>query len=484
MFENLSDRIQGIFKNLRGEGKLSAEHIESALKEIRMALLEADVNFKVVREFVKRATEKAVGADVLQAVRPGEQFVKIVHDELVETMGGQSAEFKLEPDRRNVILLLGLQGSGKTTFSGKLAKALSKKKFRPLLVACDIYRPAAIRQLQVVGEQVDTPVFTIDGSQDVPKIAAQALKQAQQDDRNLVIVDTAGRLHIDEVKIDELKALKAKIKPNYTFLVADAMTGQDAVNSAALFDEKVGIDGVCLTKLDGDARGGAALSIRQVTGKPIVYCGIGEKLDDLEFFHPDRMASRILGMGDVLTLVEKAQETFDEKQAEKALQMQKKLKKGELSFQDFLDQMEAVKKMGPLQSIMKMIPGMGNALKDVDLDESEIGRVRGIIHSMTLKEREMPQLLNGSRRKRIADGAGVTVAQVNDLVKQFEQSKKMMKQMMQGGGMGLPGMGGGGGQKPVAHGGGKGSGGGAGGAAPDVFRKRAKKKKKPKKKRR
>jgi signal recognition particle subunit SRP54 len=431
MFENLGDKFDRVFKKLRGEATITEKNIREAMREIKLALLEADVNFKVVRDFVKKVTEQAIGQEVLTSITPGQLIIKIVHDSLVEMMGGKAKNFDLHQSKVNTILLLGLQGSGKTTFSGKLAKYCLKKGWKPLLVACDVYRPAAVHQLKIVGEQVGVPVFER-GQAKPLSIVKQAMDQAKHEGNNVLIVDTAGRLHVDEVLMDELIGLKDFLKPEYTFLVADAMTGQDAVKSASSFDDQIGIDAVCLTKLDGDARGGAALSIRAVTGKPILFSGIGEKFTELEIFHPDRMASRILGMGDVVTLVEKAQEAFDEKTAQ---EMQKKLMRKSFTLQDFLDQMKQVKKMGSLKDIMSMIPGVGRQLKDVDLDESEFGRVEAMILSMTPKEREHPEILTGNRRKRIAKGSGVELQDINALIKQFEEAKKMMQRMMGASGM-------------------------------------------------
>ncbi|HOE95642.1 MAG TPA: signal recognition particle protein [Candidatus Sumerlaeota bacterium] len=433
MFDQLGEKFEGLFKKLRGETRLTEDNIQEAVREVRMALLEADVNFKVVRDFVAAVREKALGAEVLRAVRPGQQFIKIVHDELVAMMGGAAVKLQLQRGRLNRVVLLGLQGSGKTTFAGKLALRLKKEGFSPLLVACDIYRPAAVDQLRVVGATVDVPVFDLGTSQPAPVVAERGLAEAKNRNCDLVIFDTAGRLHIDEVRMDELQRIKELTKPDYAFLVADAMTGQDAVNSAAQFDEQVGIDGVCLTKLDGDARGGAALSIRSVTGKPIYFVGLGEKPDDLEIFHPDRMASRILGMGDVLTLVEKAQQDFDADEAER---MQKKLKKEQFSLQDFLDQMQKVKKMGSLKSLMGMIPGLGSALRDVEIDDDMLKPFEAMIHSMTPEERENPQIIDGSRRKRIARGSGRTPAELNQMLQEFQGMRRMMSQMMNMGGPG------------------------------------------------
>jgi signal recognition particle subunit SRP54 len=436
MFDFLGEKFEDVFRKLRGETHLSEENIQTALRDVRKALLEADVNFKVVRDFTKKVTEQALGTEVLRAVRPGQQFVKVIHDEMIEMMGGQVQEFALTKGRTNVILLLGLQGSGKTTFAGKLALRCKNAGWKPLLVACDIYRPAAIEQLHVVGRNNGVPVFDQGIQTPAPKVAAAGLEEARQRGCDLVIVDTAGRLHIDEIKMDELHEIKALTQPDYAFLVADAMTGQDAVNSASFFNEQIGIDGVCLTKLDGDARGGAALSIRAVTGKPIYFVGVGERSEDLEPFYPDRMASRILGMGDVLTLVEKAQESFDADQAE---EMQKKISREEFSLQDFLDQMHKVQKMGSLKGLLGMIPGVGSALKQMpELDDDAFKPMEAIIRSMTPKERSHPELIDGSRRKRIAAGSGRTVTEINGLLKEFMASRKMMSEMMKmmkGGGM-------------------------------------------------
>ena len=458
MFDALGEKFESVFKRIRGEARLSEDNVKAAMREVRLALLEADVNFKVVKDFTGAVAEKAMGTDVLRSVRPGQMFVKIVYDEMVAMMGGQAHEFKLDKGQLSTILLLGLQGSGKTTFAGKLALRCKNGGWKPLLVACDIYRPAAIEQLHVVGKAVGVPVFDIGTGHPAPQVAAEGLAEARRRGCDLVIIDTAGRLHIDEVKMDELQAIKTLAKPQYTFLVADAMTGQDAVNSASHFDGDVGIDGVCLTKLDGDARGGAALSIQAVTGKPIYFVGMGEKSDDLEVFHPDRMASRILGMGDVLTLVEKAQDTIDAKEAE---EMQKKIRREQFTLQDFLDQMQKVKKMGSLKGLLGMIPGLGSQLKDLPIDDDSFKPMEAMIRSMTPKERDHPDLIDGARRKRIAAGSGTTVADINGLLKEFQASRKMMSQMMQmmggggGGGLlkGLFGGGGGGGALPPPVGG-------------------------------
>ncbi len=427
MFDSLGDKLGNVFRELRGTARLSEENIQDAVRQVRLALLEADVNFKVVKDFTAKVKEKALGQDVLKALRPSDMFVGVVHKELVELLGGEVAPFELSKGRINVILLLGLQGSGKTTFAGKLALRLKKAGLSPLLVACDVHRPAAVEQLKVVGRGVDVPVFEMGTTRPAPEIAERGLAYAKQHQQNVVIVDTAGRLHIDEVRMDELESIKAKVRPNYSFFVADAMTGQDAVNSAARFSEAIGIDGVCLTKLDGDARGGAALSVKSVTGKPIYFIGVGEKSDDLEPFYPDRMASRILGMGDVLTLVEKAQEHVDEEEAEA---MQKKLKKGSFTLQDFLDQTQKVKKMGSLKSLLGMIPGLGQAMKDIEIDDDMMKPMEAMIRSMTPEERDNPDIIDGSRRKRIAKGAGREVTELNALLREFTQMRQMMSQMM------------------------------------------------------
>ncbi|MCX7719490.1 MAG: signal recognition particle protein [Candidatus Sumerlaeaceae bacterium] len=427
MFESLSERLEGVFKNLRGQGRITEANVKDALRDVKMALLEADVNFRVVKDFVARVQEKALGREVLTSVSPGQLMVKIVYDELVEILGGDNAPFALQAGRTNVVLMLGLQGSGKTTFCGKLARRFAREGWHPLLVACDIHRPAAVHQLQVVGEMAGVPVYSEGTGRPAPDIARAGLEHARATGRNLVIVDTAGRLHIDEVRMDELQSIKAVTSPTFTFLVADAMTGQDAVTSASTFNDTVGIDGVCLTKMDGDARGGAALSIRAITGKPVKFIGTGEKLDDLVEFFPDRMASRILGMGDVVSLVEKAQEAFDEKQAAK---LQTKLRNASFTLQDFLEQMQQVKRMGPLKNLLELIPGLGSALRGVDLPEKDLKRTEAIIQSMTLAERENPEILNGSRRERIARGSGTTVQEINALITQFLETRKMMQGMM------------------------------------------------------
>lgn len=427
-FESLSDKLQNVFKNLRSKGRLTEADVKAALKEVKMALLEADVSFKVVKQFISSVQERAVGQDVMTSLTPGQMVIKIVNEEMVKLMGSETTELKLKPGNEiTVIMMMGLQGAGKTTTAAKIAGKLKAKGRRPLLVAGDIYRPAAIEQLQVNGEKQGVPVFAMGTNHKPVNIAKAAMEHAKANDMNVVIIDTAGRLHIDEALMDELAEIRDNIDITQTLLVVDAMTGQDAVNVASTFDEKIGIDGVILTKLDGDTRGGAALSIRSVTGKPILYTGMGEKLSDLEQFFPDRMASRILGMGDVLTLIEKAEAAVD---AEKAKEMEKKFKKAEFGFDDYLESMQQIKNMGGIADVMNMIPGLSGQLKGAALpDEKAMGRVEAIIYSMTPAERSNPSLLNPSRKNRIARGAGVDIAEVNRLVKQFEQSRKMMKQM-------------------------------------------------------
>ena len=425
-FENLSDKLQNIFKSLKGKGRLSEADVKAALKEVKMALLEADVNFKVVKNFVNTVGERAVGQDVLNSLTPGQMVIKIVNEEMVNLLGEQTVELQLKPSNEiTVIMMCGLQGAGKTTTVAKLAGKLKSKGRKPLLVACDIYRPAAIDQLQINGDKQGVSVFSMGDKHKPLNIAKAAMEHAVKNSYNVVIIDTAGRLHIDEVMMEELQEIKANITVHQTILVVDAMTGQDAVNVSEMFNEKLTIDGVILTKLDGDTRGGAALSIRAVTGRPILYVGMGEKLADLEQFYPDRMASRILGMGDILTLIDKAQVDFDET---KARELEKKIKKAEFDFNDFLDQMQQVKKMGGITDILSMLPGVGKQLKDVEIDENALSSTEAIIYSMTKAERANPDMLNLPRKKRIAAGAGVEIGEVNALVKQFEQSKKMMKQ--------------------------------------------------------
>jgi signal recognition particle subunit SRP54 len=436
-FENLSDKLQNIFKSLKGKGRLSEADVKTALKEVKMALLEADVNFKVVKNFVNTVQERAVGQDVLNSLTPGQMVIKIVNEEMVKLLGETTVELELRPSNEiTVLMMCGLQGAGKTTTVAKLAGKLKSKGRKPLLVACDIYRPAAIDQLQINGEKQGVSVFSMGDKHKPVNIAKAAMEHAAKNGYNVVILDTAGRLHIDEAMMEELKEIKANITVHQTVLVVDAMTGQDAVNVSEMFNEKLGIDGVILTKLDGDTRGGAALSIRAVTGRPILYIGMGEKLSDLEQFYPDRMASRILGMGDILTLIDKAQAEFDEN---KAKELEKKIKKADFDFNDWLEQMQQVKKMGGITDLLGMIPGMGKQLKGVDIDENALSKPEAIIKSMTKAERANPDLLNLSRKKRIAAGAGVDIGEVNALVKQLEQTKKMMKQfsgMMGKGGKG------------------------------------------------
>lgn len=422
-FENLSEKLQNVFKNLRGKGRLTEDDVKAGLKEVRMALLEADVNFKVVKQFVKTVEERAIGSDVLESLTPGQQVIKIVNEELVNLMGGEGERLVLKPSM--VIMMVGLQGAGKTTTAAKLAGKFKSQGRRPLLVACDVYRPAAIDQLQKNGEKVGVPVFSMGTGAKPTEIVQEAMKLAKEQSYNVVIIDTAGRLHIDDDMMAELSEIKKVQNVDATLLTVDAMTGQDAVNVAAEFSEKVGIDGVILTKLDGDARGGAALSIKAVTDKPIYYAGMGEKLTDLEEFHPDRMAGRILGMGDMLTLIEKAQETYDEEQAKKTAE---KLRKSEFDFNDYLDAMAQMQKMGGLASIMSMMPGMGGKNMP-EVDEKQLHKIEAMIYSMTPEERANPKLLNPSRRNRIARGCGQDIASVNRVVKQFEQMKKMQKQL-------------------------------------------------------
>ena len=424
--DSLSEKLQNVFKGLRSKGRLTEADVKTALKEVKMALLEADVNFKVVKNFVKAVQEKATGEDVLNSLTPGQTVIKYVNEELVSMMGGTTTEISLLPGNEiTVIMMCGLQGAGKTTTVAKLAAKFKEKGKKPLLVACDIYRPAAIEQLQTNGEKVDVPVFSMGTGHNPVDIAKAAVEHAKANQYNLVFLDTAGRLHIDEELMNELKNIKAEVDVHQTILTVDSMTGQDAVNVASTFDEALNIDGVILTKLDGDTRGGAALSIRAVTGKPIFYVGMGEKLSDLEQFYPDRMASRILGMGDVMTLIEKAEAQIDE---EKAAELGKKFKNNELDFNDFLEQMQQMKKMGGLTSILSMLPGMGLPA-DLDIDDDALKGTEAIIYSMTKEERTKPSIINPSRKRRIAAGAGVDISEVNRLIKQFEQSKKMMKQM-------------------------------------------------------
>ncbi len=426
-FEGLSDKLQSAFKKLTGKGKLNEQNIKEAMREVRMALLEADVNYVVVKDFIKKVTDRCIGTEILSALNAGQQVIKIVNEELTALMGGANAKLTWSSSLPTIYMLCGLQGAGKTTMCGKLALHLSKQGKKPLLAACDIYRPAAIKQLQVVGEQVKVPVFE-KGTQDPVKTVKEAVEHARYYGNDVLIIDTAGRLHVDEALMEELSRIKEAVKPQEILLVVDAMTGQDAVNVAKSFNEQLNIDGVILTKLDSDTRGGAALSVRAVTGKPIKFSGTGEKLGDIELFHPERMASRILGMGDMLTLIENATQAMDEEKSEK---LSKKLMSAkDLNLEDFLEQMQQMKKMGPLSNILGMLPGVGSKLKDVEIDDNAMKKPEAIIRSMTPKERRNPDLLNASRRKRIAAGAGVTVQDVNQLIRQFEQTRQMVKQMM------------------------------------------------------
>ncbi len=424
-FESLSSRLQSAFDRLRGRGKIDETVVNEAMREVRLALLEADVNFKVVKEFVARVKERAVGQEVMKSLTPGQMVIKIVNDELTELMGGNVARLEAAHRPPTVVMMVGLQGAGKTTTTGKLAKYLQKQNRKPLLVAADIYRPAAIKQLQVLGEQVQAPVFSLGDQVSPVEIAKQAIEHAKANHLDYVLIDTAGRLHIDEQLMDELKQVREVAKPDEILLVVDAMTGQDAVNVAESFNSQLELSGVILTKLDGDTRGGAALSVKAVTGKPIKFAAMGEKLDALEPFHPDRMASRILGMGDVLSLIEKAQATVDE---EKAREMEKQMRQGEFTFDMFLDSMQQMRNLGPLEDILGMLPGMNKMKGQVKVDEKQIARVEAIAKSMTKAERANPDLLNASRRKRIAAGSGTTIQEVNRFIKQFEEMKKMMKQ--------------------------------------------------------
>ena len=424
-FEGLSSRLQEITRKIRGKARITESDLKEMLREVKLALLEADVNYKIVKEFIATIQEKALGQDVLKSLTPGQQVVKIVKDELVELLGGTESKINFTPNPPTIIMLVGLQGSGKTTTAGKLANILRKQGKKPLLVACDVYRPAAIKQLQVVGGQLNIPVFANEGSKDVVHIARQAMSVAMSKLNDVVILDTAGRLHIDEELMNELKNLKANIKPHEILLVVDSMTGQDAVNVSEKFNEALGIDGIVLTKLDGDTRGGAALSVKKVTGRPIKFAATGEKLSDIEVFHPDRMAQRILGMGDILSVIEKAEESFDLEQAEK---LEKQLKKKELDLDDYLAQIRQVKKMGSFSSLLKLIPGM-NQIKDLKVDDKEFGKIEAIICSMTKEEKQDTRLLNASRRQRIAKGSGTTVQDINKFIKSFEMTQKMMKKM-------------------------------------------------------
>ena len=424
MFENLSEKLERSFKLLKGQGKIAEINVAETLKDVRRALLDADVNYKVAKQFTDTVKAKALGQNVINAIKPSELMVKIVHDELTQLMGGDTAQINLSGNP-TVILMSGLQGSGKTTFSGKIAKKLkSEKGKRPLLVACDVYRPAAIDQLKILAEQIEVPVYTEEGNKNPVQIAQNAIQYAKTNHLDLVIVDTAGRLAVDEQMMDEIEAIKKAIKPNETLFVVDSMTGQDAVNTAKEFNDRLDFDGVVLTKLDGDTRGGAALSIRTVVTKPIKFVGTGEKMDALDYFHPTRMADRILGMGDIVSLVEKAQQQYDEEEARK---LQRKIAKNQFNFNDFLNQIQQIKKMGNLKDLASMIPGVGKAIKDIDIDDDAFKGIEAIINSMTMQERENPEIINGSRRQRIAKGSGTTLQEVNRLLKQFDETRKMMK---------------------------------------------------------
>lgn len=429
-FESLSDKLQGAFKKLRGKGKLTEKDIKEAMREVKLALLEADVNFKVVKQFISRVSEKCVGNEVLESLTPAQQVIKIVNEELTELMGGSESKLNFNSVGPTVIMMVGLQGAGKTTMSGKLALQLRKQNKKPLLVACDIYRPAAIKQLEVVGKQIDIPVFQMGDKVSPVDIAKAGIAHARENGNNVIIIDTAGRLHIDEALMDELKSIKAEVNPQEILLVVDSMTGQDAVNVAESFNNTLDVSGVILTKLDGDTRGGAALSIRHITEKPIKYIGVGEKMSDFEVFYPDRMASRILGMGDVLSLIEKAQQAFDDNEAK---ELSAKMLENDFTYEDYLSAMEQMKKLGSLSKIMEMIPGIPKEMKDIDFDagEKQLNRVKAIIYSMTPKERRNPKLITGSssRKKRIAKGSGTSLQEVNKLIKGFDMMRKQMKQM-------------------------------------------------------
>ncbi len=430
-FDGLSSRLQEITRKLKGKARITEDDLKEVLREVKLALLEADVNFKIVKEFIKVIEEKALGQDVLKSLTPGQQVIKIVKDELVALLGGEESKINFTPNPPTVIMLVGLQGSGKTTTAGKLANIIRKQGKKPLLVACDVYRPAAIKQLQVVGKQLDIPVYVNENTKDVVLIAKQAMSIAISKLNDVIIIDTAGRLQIDEELMQELKNLKSGVKPHEILLVVDSMTGQDAVNIADTFNKELGIDGIVLTKLDGDTRGGAALSVKKITGRPIKFAATGEKLSDIEVFHPERMASRILGMGDVLSIIEKAEETLD---LEEAAKLEKKLKKQNFDLDDYLSQLRQMKKMGSFSSILKMLPGM-NKLKDIEVDDKEFVKIEAIICSMTKEERRNPKVLNGSRRLRIAKGSGTTVEQINKFMKSFELTQKMMKEMTSNKGM-------------------------------------------------
>ncbi|NLJ99919.1 MAG: signal recognition particle protein [Clostridia bacterium] len=421
-FESLTDKLQSIFRNLKGKGKLSEKDVKAALREVRLALLEADVNYKIVRDFIKKIQEKAIGQEVFESLTPAQQVIKIVNNELSELMGGTQSKIEMAQDPPTIILMAGLQGSGKTTTAGKLAKNFKSSGRSPLLVAGDVYRPAAIKQLQVVGERVGVPVFNMGTAKTPPEIALASIGHAKSNNNDVILIDTAGRLHIDEDLMEELQEIKKVVGPHEILLVVDAMTGQDAVNVAKAFNDELGITGVVLTKLDGDARGGAALSVRAVTGRPIKYVGLGEKLDALEVFHPDRMASRILGMGDVLTLIEKAQQRFDE---DKARELEKKIREKKFNLDDFMDQLREFRSMGPIEDLMGMVPGMGQ-MKNLQMDERDLIKIEAIIQSMTREERENPEIFNSSRKRRVSRGSGTKVQDVNRLLRQFTQIQKMM----------------------------------------------------------
>lgn len=425
-FEGLSSKFQNIARKFKGKARITESDLKEMLREVKLALLEADVNYKIVKEFIATIQEKALGQDVLKSLTPGQQVIKIVKDELVELLGGTDARINISPNPPTIIMMVGLQGSGKTTTAGKLANILRKDGKKPLLVACDVYRPAAIKQLQVIGAQLNIPVYANENSKDVVKISKQAIEQAISKLNDVIIIDTAGRLQIDEVLMDELKNLKSAVKPHEILLVVDSMTGQEAVNVAESFKDAVGIDGIVLTKLDGDTRGGAALSVKKVTGRPIKYIATGEKMNDIEQFHPDRMASRILGMGDVLSIIEKAEEAITEEEAEK---LEAQLRKNKFDLDDYLVQLRQIKKMGSFSSILKMIPGLGSKMNDIKVDDKEFIRIESMICSMTKEERKNPKLINGQRRLRIAKGSGTTVEQLNKFMKSFDMTQKMMKQM-------------------------------------------------------
>lgn len=438
MFQGLVDKLSDAFKKLKNKGKLTENDVKAGMREIKLALLEADVNFKVVKEFINRTTERAIGSEVLESLMPAQQIIKIVNEELIELMGGDRAKINISPKPPTVIMMVGLQGAGKTTHTAKLAALFKKQGKRPLLVACDVYRPAAIKQLEVVGSQIDVPVFTMGDKISPVDIAKAAVEHAIKHGNDMVFIDTAGRLHVDEAMMNELRDIKAEINPTEILLVVDAMTGQDAVNVAQNFNELLDITGVVMTKMDGDTRGGAALSVRYISGKPIKYIGTGEKLDAIEPFHPDRMASRILGMGDMLSLIEKAEQAYDEK---KAAELERKIRESSFTLTDYLDQFKQIRSMGSMEQLIGMIPGIKTSeLKDAKIDEKQIDRMEAVILSMTVEEREKPDIISASRRKRIAMGSGTSVEEVNRLLKQYEQTNKLMKQLSQG--KGIPGMGG------------------------------------------